>query len=99
MWFLKVSGNEKNVKGSKWNILIDSFSKAGVTKNQKPDFWFESKNSKNNSNYLYKIIKIKVKFIVILEQFEGTNFKSLQLCEPTYLKDDFGIGKIWNYLL
>ena len=45
IWFLKVSGNEKNVKGSKWNILIDSFSKAGVTKNQKPDFWFESKNS------------------------------------------------------
>jgi hypothetical protein len=43
MWFLKVSDNEKNVKKSKYNILIDSFSKAGVTKNQKPDFWFEGK--------------------------------------------------------
>jgi hypothetical protein len=43
MWFLKVSGDGKNVTESKCNILIDSFFKAEVTKNQKPEFWFESK--------------------------------------------------------
>jgi archaellum biogenesis ATPase FlaH len=35
IWFLKVLVNEKKVRRTNVIILIDSFSKAGITKNQK----------------------------------------------------------------
>ena len=40
--FKSISQRKKS-KENKCNILIDSFSKAGITKNRKRNFWLESK--------------------------------------------------------